>query len=840
MPFRLAPRPLPLVLGLAILAAPACAPAGMAPAPGASAPAATASTAPAGPAGQAAPLHRQAADRLPTDQDADGVPDDHERALGLDPASAQPDADADGLPDALEATLGTDPKKRDTDGDGLTDLYEHANPHPAHKAAHPKAPGVVIAAGMVAAGGGNLALAQAGAHTDSDGDGTHNALDADGNNDGVPDAQEDFDGDGIPNALEHAGYYWDDAAKQFKAVAPGDGRVGYKTDPTRKHSDYDPYDDGVEAKGYGIAGVNELNPCKTLYPEISMEVTQVVWTPNGQITFESGESVSTETTQETSTEDSTTTETSSSISSTTTVEASVTAGTDGVNGTASVSEAVEYAESTTNSRTTSSTVSNSATQGSSRDWSTATATDLANAASLKLRVRFENAGALQLIDVAPTVDVKIGDRPVFTLKPTTTINALGTSANNNHFEMTISADDQGNPLTLNLEELKMLQAGAPLRATLTQFAGAIQAQDPAQPDVLAYKTIGQWYQYQDSIDHNTAEILLDDGAGKVTHTRIYAPQLSATTSPPEVTLQDAMAWAFGGKVQDGKLRLVPDPADPDTTAGIADWMFFVNKRIYNLVASTPALQGNMLAVPLRGGTDALLAKAAPTQDFQKYPRLIYLDRAEGRPDMKLVAQDYVGVRSVALRGARDLYDQKATFRAPSPYADPKAGLVHYLGTREFLGQFITDERQAIPAGAKVITSHQKGSDPRAIEPLTLAKVGTGDQLDLAALGWTGRAPHGRRERVYVGPKVEMKGLRASRGERWASLLERNRRLTEPYPATISATERADLDAAAAKLKAMAAQTLIANQEDQVIVVTNTRGRVSVFDALGNLLRFEGE
>ena len=63
------------------------------------------------------------------DQDSDGVPDEVEAALGLDPLEAdsdgdgvpdgQEDADSDGLSNAGETVLGTDPLYSDSDNDGI-------------------------------------------------------------------------------------------------------------------------------------------------------------------------------------------------------------------------------------------------------------------------------------------------------------------------------------------------------------------------------------------------------------------------------------------------------------------------------------------------------------------------------------------------------------------------------------------------------------------------------------------------------------------------------------------------------------------------------------------------
>lgn len=59
------------------------------------------------------------------DDDADGLSNLAEQALGTDPAD--PDSDDDGIADGLEYSTGTNPAASDSDGDGLRDGYEDAD-----------------------------------------------------------------------------------------------------------------------------------------------------------------------------------------------------------------------------------------------------------------------------------------------------------------------------------------------------------------------------------------------------------------------------------------------------------------------------------------------------------------------------------------------------------------------------------------------------------------------------------------------------------------------------------------------------------------------------------------
>ncbi len=149
---------------------------------------------------------------LDEDSDDDGLPDDYEEEIGLDPLLADTDdngiedgdedPDGDGRTNLEEFGDGTDPLVADTDGDGLSDGAE---------AGLPTSPLLADSDGDELVDGDEIALGTdpTDPHSDGDGlpDGTEVKIgldplldDTDGN--GTDDGDEDTDGDGLTNLEE--------------------------------------------------------------------------------------------------------------------------------------------------------------------------------------------------------------------------------------------------------------------------------------------------------------------------------------------------------------------------------------------------------------------------------------------------------------------------------------------------------------------------------------------------------------------------------------------------------------------------------------------------------------
>ena len=189
------------------------------------------------------------------DGDGDGLPDDYERSVGLDPTNpddAGEDPDNDGLDNRGEFEGGTDPFVQDTDGDGLFDgdeIGRGTNP----LVADTDGDGLLDREEVTL--GSNPLVSD----TDGDGlpDGTEVALGLDPQNedsdgDGTVDADEDSDGDNLTNRDElveftNPGLRDTDGDGLDDGEEVVTGADGFVTDPVNPDTDGDGMRDGCES-----------------------------------------------------------------------------------------------------------------------------------------------------------------------------------------------------------------------------------------------------------------------------------------------------------------------------------------------------------------------------------------------------------------------------------------------------------------------------------------------------------------------------------------------------------------------------------------------------------------
>jgi hypothetical protein len=164
------------------------------------------------------------------DSDGDGIADDVEVALGMDPdnpADALEDFDLDGLTNGAEAAIGTDIDNDDTDFDGLRDGDEiNTGTDPLDADSD---------------NDGLLDGLETNPTDDDDDDGLINALDPDRDNDGLPDGVED-DLVGNPTG---AGPNNDNDSDGLTNI----DEIDHGTDPANRDTDADGLWDGSEVHG---------------------------------------------------------------------------------------------------------------------------------------------------------------------------------------------------------------------------------------------------------------------------------------------------------------------------------------------------------------------------------------------------------------------------------------------------------------------------------------------------------------------------------------------------------------------------------------------------------------
>ncbi len=280
-------------------------------------------------------------------------------------------------------------------------------------------------------------------------------------------ATDDADGDGIDNALEVNGFTYD-VLTGFAPCPSTDPTVCFFTDALSWTTDQDPYSDYTEATGINMPrGVRPPynHPLVAARPIITVGLVRYTVTPTNTITDTEGKSISSSWTNETSNQHE--------------VGGSVTVGAE-LNPFKLASVEVSAHYSYTNTKTESS------TRDTTVDVSKATTVTPERAARLKLEVFYLNLGSADAHDVRPSFNVLIGDRRIFTYSANEAEEtaALLTARNGNpspgqsrYPQGTggiILGDTQGaGEIAITLDELKALEAGAPLSIEVTKIDAEI-------------------------------------------------------------------------------------------------------------------------------------------------------------------------------------------------------------------------------------------------------------------------------------------------------------------------------------------------------------------------------
>lgn len=531
------------------------------------------------------------------------------------------DTDGDHLPDDLELALGTDPNHPDSDRDGIRDYEEVLSKDFGEFDNIP----------------------------DQDQDGIIAALDTDDDGDGVHDGEGiDSDGDGIFNYLEMNGFTYDWYTDSYMLWDGVSFDVPYfKTDARQLSTDQDPYTDDQEASGklmdVLIKEPGDL-PMVPAFPNIVVRLEGYDVTLNADITYSRGGSMTEGTTW----------------SRQTTVE---NAFEQGINYEVGVKikgkiGAIEWAEtewsgkiggSSTWTWSRSSTVSVGESITRESNWQKATTTNPSNAARVKLKLKVYNFGTAAASNIRPTLTMKIGGMSILTFSPSNPIGILEPGGVYPAQDGTYWVVDKRHSLDvesdidLTLDELRMLESGAPLNIEVTQMDGDVKLLS----DTGQWEFAGKWGEYIARCEAVSANIRLDIGDGHFIHQLVYADN---TESSPVVTLGDALRWIASYQELTGSPTITYlDRSGLPQQTQLTDWNFIVDKPTLlrnGIVSGDTAESVDVTPTELILGPDTTITARAPRQTLNLLePEIYYAYYDFDARLVELAAADYNGIVS---------------------------------------------------------------------------------------------------------------------------------------------------------------------------------------------------
>lgn len=531
------------------------------------------------------------------------------------------DTDGDHLPDDLEIALGTDPNHPDSDRDGIRDYEE-----------------------IVSEDFGDFENIP-----DRDQDGIIAALDIDDDGDGVHDGEGiDSDGDGIFNYLEMNGFtynWYTDSYALWDGVsfdAPY-----FKTDARQISTDQDPYSDDLEASGklmdVLIKEPGDL-PMVPAYPNIVVRLEGYDVTLNSDITYTRGGSLTEGTTW----------------SRQTTVQSSFEQGINYEAGMEVSAKAgvLEWGEakysgkiggSSTWAWTRSSTVSVGESITRQSNWQKASSTNPSTAARMKLKLKVYNFGTAAASNILPTLTMKIGGMSVLTFAPSIPIGILEPGGIYPAQDGTYWVVDKRNSLDgqshidLTLDELRMLESGAPLNIEVTQMDGDVMLLS----DAGQWEFAGKWGEYIARCEAVSANIKLDLGNGNFIHQLVYADD---SESSPVVTFGDALRWVASYREWSASptITYLDSSGLPQETL-LTDWNFIVDKATLlknGIVSGEAAASVDIAPTDMVLGPDTTITARAPREALGLLePDIYYAYYDFDAKVVELAAADYNGIVS---------------------------------------------------------------------------------------------------------------------------------------------------------------------------------------------------
>ncbi|XKK19962.1 hypothetical protein HFP66_00225 [Bacillus sp. A17A.1] len=423
----------------------------------------------------------------------------------------------------------------------------------------------------------------------------------------------DTDGDRIPNILEQKGWTYNPLTAQVSLwdSEKDKDRPKYVTNPILYSTTGDPFSDlqhvnsnmaGENGKSSEVTRVDETHhPLVAIFPSIRVHILGFIMASNGKVT--TGQQ----------TQNSTTVASSNMTSKTTQWdihgEYHLSGGFPlGVQAGWSVGGG--YGQSNTNS----------STAEFSRTGSNTTHDDFtyqaSQAANIGFVVQYENIGTAAIEKLQPNFNVYMGKetKPFVTIQVKENAATLNLGPGEKSAPALISTNDDfsATPIMINNEQQKTLLTGVPIRIEVRDVKGD-----------FGLNTKRPWSHFETHLKSQTARLTLIGKNGKVYDRRIACckpePVENEVSYTPEITLQEAIPLAFGGKNNgNGGISFVDKDITFDKNSCI-----LLDETTERLVNSKDLT--NVMSMQLRPGMGIMIYETKPTPETTPTKQAIILD-----------------------------------------------------------------------------------------------------------------------------------------------------------------------------------------------------------------------
>jgi len=538
-------------------------------------------------------------------------------------SAASGDLDDDGVKNGVETLLAMNQDDFDSDHDGMYDFNELFT--------------------EISYGAYDLI-------PDSDGDGEYAPKDTDDNADGIHDGElVDSDKDGVANYLEYYGFTYNWLTGKYLKYDEGDVENDFtvpyfRTDPMQPSSDQDPYGDGMEVSGLLMdQSVQEPgdSPMVPACPDIVVRLAGYEVTLNSEIQNSKGESASKQDNWNRQTEQTSSFNTEHKWEVKAGYKVSI-----GTKTSHEISVEGTLGGTYTTENSTATTVGTGTSLSETWQWSTTSTSNTTQTAKIKLFLKVQNKGAASASNIIPTLTLTIGNKPVTTFTPSNTqINILppgGVYPSGAGNFWVVDSKGAGEPIYLSLDELKLLETGAPITISIPQMKASVAALN----DKGYWEYVGDWGEFMARVNAVSATLYIDGGDGNPINYKVYADD---DPSSPKVTLGDAFIWAAGAEEMGSSVYVNYKLADGSLTkVDINNFQFSFDPVTWATIQDnlTGGDTFSLMDIPLKPGA-VIVGKAPPQPPLDK-PQIHWACYVEEEDTVYAGVTDYFAVDEVWL------------------------------------------------------------------------------------------------------------------------------------------------------------------------------------------------